>query len=109
MDLSLFSLFKIPYHYFVEIEFAFAYKLHIPPSEINRMYWYDIQYLYRRFSEQVDAENEESESISSMQEDMEDMYRQKMDSMKNVQYQQMPQLPSMPSMPNFDQMFRDFG
>ena len=107
-DLNLFSQFKIPYHYFVEIEFAFAYKLHIPPSEIDKMFWYDVQYLYKRFAEQVEAENEESESATSLHEEMEDMYRQKMNSMKDyqAQMQNMPQIPNIPNMPNFEQALK---
>jgi hypothetical protein len=44
-----------------KIEFIFAFKLHIPPSELERLEFYRIQYLIKEYEEHVQKENKEYE------------------------------------------------
>ena len=49
-----------------KIEFIFAHKLHIPPSEVERLEFYRIQFLLNEFEEYVKRENKEYEKQQRM-------------------------------------------
>jgi len=42
-----------------KIEFIFSFKLHIPPSELERLEFYRIQFLITEYEEHIDRENKE--------------------------------------------------
>ena len=44
-----------------KIYFVFAKDLHIPPSEIDEMYWYDIMFILKEYTTYVEESNEESQ------------------------------------------------
>lgn len=76
---------------------VFGMKLHIPPSEIDNMLWYDIMMIYNAYSEYVDKENEENRIE---QDKYESEYQDKMDEYKNFN---MPNVPKMDvATPNFN-------
>ena len=40
-----------------KIEFIFSFKLHIPPSELERLEFYRIEYILKEYQEHVEKEN----------------------------------------------------
>ena len=44
-----------------KIYFVFAKDLHIPPSEIDEMYWYDIMFILKEYTTYVEELDEESQ------------------------------------------------
>jgi len=44
-----------------KIEFLFCFKLHIPPSELERLEFYRIHYLLKEYEDHVERENKEYE------------------------------------------------
>lgn len=92
------------------MELIFAMRLHIPPSELYKMPYYDIRLLYYAYEDYVEKENEETERQKSEQEEK---YRDEipdyknfnvdklMSDMTNSNQFKMPSMPAMPSMPDF--------
>lgn len=90
--LKLFSLFKIPYLSFVNLELLFARELHISPVDLWEMPFYDILYLYRQWQDYVEAMNEKSD----------DEKQTTMEAVQNMQ----PQMPEMPKPPDMGEITR---
>lgn len=44
-----------------KIEFIFCFKLHVPPSELERLEFYRIQSVIKEYEEYVERENKEYE------------------------------------------------
>lgn len=78
-----------------KIYFVFAKDLHIPPSEIDEMYWYDIMFILKEYTTYVEESNEESQR-------QEEEYRSKM---QDVQQPKVPEF-KMPDMSSLAKGFR---
>lgn len=78
-----------------KIYFVFAKDLHIPPSEIDEMYWYDIMFILKEYTTYVEESNEESQR-------QEEEYRAKM---QDVQQPEVPEF-KMPDMGSLAKGFR---
>lgn len=78
-----------------KIYFVFAKDLHIPPSEIDEMYWYDIMFILKEYTTYVEESNEESQR-------QEEEYRAKM---QDVQQPKVPEF-KIPDMGSLAKGFR---
>lgn len=66
-----------------KLEFIFAFKLHIPPSEMERLEYYRIDGIFKEYEAHVERENKEYEKQNKQQKGS------------------VPQMPKAPSMPNY--------
>lgn len=85
-------------------------KLHIPPCEMDKMFFYDIMMLYNRYSDYVDKENEankkEQERYSEEYESQKSEYSSMTNKAMNYNTPSIPSVPnytapSMPPIPSF--------
>lgn len=52
-----------------KVEFLFAFKLHVSPTELDNMEFYRIEYLLKEYEDYVNKENEEYEKQKADQQD----------------------------------------
>lgn len=62
---------------------VFALRLHIQPSEMERMYFYDIMMLYNKYADYIEKENERQEKEQAKYEDEHADMMRDMSSIKN--------------------------
>lgn len=92
---SLFSLFQIPYHIWIDIATMFAYKLNTPSPILQEMYMYDIILEYKKLGEilkQENGENTEGNSYEKKMDEYKNEMSSSMDSYKNKFNNTMPKL-----------------
>lgn len=58
-------MFQIHLSNWDNIEFIFAFKLHIPPFQLRRLEFYTIENILKKYEEYVDKENKEYEKQQS--------------------------------------------
>lgn len=58
---NLFSLFKISLENFFKTKFHIYLKLHIQPSELENLEYYEFHYLVKDLIEHIKAENKQNE------------------------------------------------
>lgn len=82
-----------------KIEFIFCFKLHIAPSELERLEFYRIEYIIKQYEEYVEKENKQYEKQQS---DTEKQYKSSNSSPNYGNYK--PPKMDMPKidMPKFD-------
>lgn len=84
---------------------AIAKYLSIQPSEIDRMYFWEYEYLMEDMNEMMEKEKEQNESdgegsisqqASSTMRDIQKQSSSMLPSMNNIKTPQIPQMPKMP-------------
>jgi len=58
---NLFSLFKISLENFFKVKFHIYLKLHIQPSELEKLEYYEFHYLVKELIEHIKAENKQNQ------------------------------------------------
>lgn len=58
---NLFSLFKISLENFFKTKFHIYLKLHVQPSELERMEYYEFHYLVKDMIEHIKEENKQNQ------------------------------------------------
>ena len=73
---------------------------------MEKMFWYDIQFLYKRYVKQVEEENKQAEEQNSTAQEQAEEYRNAMRGPDMSKMPSMPNMPQMPSMPSADSFMR---
>lgn len=79
-----------------KIYYVFAKDIHIPPSELDEMYWYDIMYILKEHQTHVEEENEQMQTAESD-------YSEKYGNLTQPQVPkfEMPKMPDIGNLSNF--------
>ena len=97
LEFSVIKLFQVRLLNLIKNKVGLAKNFYIAPSEIDRMYYWEYEYMLDEVNNNIKAENERQEKENAKYGDMSPKSM-----MRNVQ-SQMPKMPSMniPKMPSF--------
>lgn len=100
-NFNLWQYFKIPYENWIAIIYYFGKELHIPPSDINEMPFFDIIYLKEKLEEDIKEQNKQNQDQEKNQLDQQNSVQSQMNSnMSSFNNLKMPEI-KMPTMPGF--------
>lgn len=100
LEASIFSLFKIDLINLIKTKVALSRNFYIQPSEIDRMYFWEYEYMVKEVDEMVKEENKRNEETNKGY-DMNSIHRQQSSMMSSVgKNMKMPSMPKMPSIPH---------
>ena len=97
LEFSVIKLFQVRLLNLIKNKVGLAKNFYIAPSEIDRMYYWEYEYMLDEVNNNIKAENERQEKENAKYGDMSPKSM-----MRNAQ-SQMPKMPSMniPKMPSF--------